>query len=109
MGSNTGCWTQAWANFKSGARADLGSAYERFRHDEAHWLEDYALFQALRARFQAASYLEWPAELARREPAALDGVRREMADEIDQVSFAQFLFFARARGLRRTRTAREWA
>jgi 4-alpha-glucanotransferase len=83
----------AWTNLKSGARADLRLAYERFRYEEAHWLEDYALFQALRARFQAASYREWPAELVRREPTALDGVRREMADEIGKVSFAQFLLF----------------
>ena len=31
-----------------------------------HWLEDYALFRALKARYNGAYYLEWPAELVRR-------------------------------------------
>jgi 4-alpha-glucanotransferase len=98
----------AWAHFRGGARADLRPAYEQFRHDQAHWLEDYALFRALKAKFNDAYYLQWPAELVRREPGALDRVRRELADQISQVCFAQFLLFrqgerlkthARSRGL----------
>ena len=36
----------AWANFKASKRPDLRTAYEHFRTDHAHWLEDYALFRA---------------------------------------------------------------
>jgi 4-alpha-glucanotransferase len=98
----------AWLNFTAGARADLRPAYEQFRNDQEHWLEDYALFRALKAKFNDAYYLQWPAELVRREPGALDRVRRELADQISQVCFAQFLLFrqgerlkthARSRGL----------
>ena len=56
----------AWANFSAGARPDLRPAYEQFRHEQAHWLEDYALFRALKAKYDGAYYLEWPAELVRR-------------------------------------------
>ena len=103
-----GLFERAWANFSAGARTDLRPAHEQFRNDQAHWLEDYALFRVLKARFHDAYYLEWPAELVRREPAALDRVRRELADQISQVCFAQFLLFrqgerpkthARSRGL----------
>ena len=90
----------AWANFKAGERADLRPAYEQFRHDQAHWLEDYALFRALKVKFDDAYYLEWPAELVQREPAALDRARRELADEIGQVCFAQFLLFRQAERLK---------
>jgi 4-alpha-glucanotransferase len=83
----------AWANFSAGARRDLGAAYQQFRSDQAHWLEDYALFCALKARFDDAYYLEWPQELAEREPAALNRVRRELEDQIGQECFAQFLLF----------------
>ena len=72
---------------------DLRPAYEQFCHDQAHWLEDYALFRALKARYNGAYYLDWPAELVRRAPAALAQARRELADQIDQVRFAQFLLF----------------
>ena len=95
-----GLLEKAWANFSAGARADLRPAYEQFRNDQAHWLEDYALFRALKARFDGAYYLEWPAELVQREPAALDRVRRELADQIDQVCFAQFLLFRQGERLK---------
>jgi len=83
----------AWANFKAGERSDLRAAYEHFRNHQAHWLEDYALFRALRIKFSDGHYLEWPAELVRREAAALEQARRELNDEIGQVCFAQFLVF----------------
>jgi 4-alpha-glucanotransferase len=99
----------AWTSFRGGARPDLRPAYAQFCQEHAHWLEDYALFRALKSKHGGAPYLEWPAELARRAPGALALVRRELASQIDQVRFAQFLLFrqgarlkqhARARGVR---------
>ena len=83
----------AWKNFKAGRRHDLWPEYEEFCAQQEHWLEDYALFRALKARYNNASYLDWPDELVRRKPTALDNARRELADQIDQVRFAQFLLF----------------
>ena len=37
----------AWRNFSAGTRPDLRPAFERFAQDQAHWLDDYALFRAL--------------------------------------------------------------
>ncbi len=99
----------AWHHFRNGARVDLSPAYEKFCDEQAHWLEDYALFRALKSSHGGAYYLQWPAELVRREPAALAGARRDLANLIDQTRFAQFLLFrhgarlkerAQARGLR---------
>lgn len=86
----------AWANFNSGAHADLRAAYDQFRHDQSHWLNDYALFRALKSKFGGAYYLNWPKELVEREPAALNRARRELADRIGFVCFAQFLSFRQA-------------
>ncbi len=69
----------AWNHFRAGARADLRPAYEQFCNEQAHWLEDYALFRALKGRYQGAYYLEWPPELVRRDPAALARARRDLA------------------------------
>jgi 4-alpha-glucanotransferase len=90
----------ARANFTAGARADLRVAYEQFRHDHAHWLEDYALFRALKARFDDAFYLEWPTALVERDPWALDRVRGELAQQIDVVCFAQFMLFRQGERLK---------
>jgi 4-alpha-glucanotransferase len=62
---------KAWFNFNAGARPDLRPLYEEFRQGQMHWLEDYALFRALKAKHQNVYYLEWPAELVRRVPLAL--------------------------------------
>lgn len=91
---------RAWTNFSAGARPGLRSAFEQFCHDQAHWLEDYALFRALKIRYRGVSYLEWPSELVERKPAALAHARQELAGLINQVCFAQFLLFRQGKRLK---------
>ncbi len=83
----------AWTKFKAGERKDLRPVYDEFCAQQEHWLEDYALFRALKARYHGVYYLEWPAQLVRRSAEALGEARRELANQIDQVRFAQFLLF----------------
>lgn len=92
--------SQAWGSFKAGVRRDLRPAYERFCHHQAHWLENYALFRALKEKYHGVSYLDWPAELVNRTPAAMTRARRELSKQIDQVRFAQFLIFQQAQRLK---------
>ena len=82
-----------WSNFNARAGRELKLAYEQFCNEQTHWLEDYALFRALKVRHNGASYLEWPIELVRRDPAALAKARQELTRQIDQVRLAQFLLF----------------
>ncbi len=98
----------AWANFKAGQRSarDLAPASDEFYARQAHWLEDYALFRALKAKYRGAYYLEWPEELVRRSPSALAEARRELARQIDQVRFGQFLLFRQADQLKEHAHAR---
>ena len=96
----------AWTNFNAGTRPDLRPAYAQFCQDHAHWLEDYALFRALKSKHGGAPYLEWPAELARRAPDALARARRELSSEIDQVRLGQFLLFRQGARLKQHAQAR---
>jgi 4-alpha-glucanotransferase len=89
-----------WSNFAAGARRDLRPVYDEFCHDHAHWLDDYALFRALKAKYNGTYYLEWPAELVVRAPSALDAARRALADQIEQVRLAQFLLFRQGKRLK---------
>src|SRR5271170_1119098 len=83
----------AWTNFNAGQRKDLRPAYDEFCSQQEHWLEDYALFGALKAKYNGAYYLDWPPELVQRNEGALASARREWASQIDQIRFAQFLLF----------------
>ena len=83
----------AWKNFQSGDHDDLRENYDRFCAQHEHWLEDYALFRALKAKYRGAYYLDWPVELIERRPAAVSAASRDLANDIDQVRFAQFLLF----------------
>jgi 4-alpha-glucanotransferase len=90
----------AWANFSAAKYAGLRAAYEQFRNDQAHWLEDYALFRALKAKYNGAYFLDWPRELVERAPSRLAEARGELSDIIDLVCFAQFLIFRQGERLK---------
>jgi 4-alpha-glucanotransferase len=98
----------AWHKFSSGARPDLRSTFEEFCDEQQHWLDDYAMFGALKSRFKGGAYFDWPEELVRREPTALDAARRDLAAPCQKTQFAQFLLsrqggrlkqYARAKGV----------
>jgi 4-alpha-glucanotransferase len=82
--------------------------FERFCHDNAHWLEDYVLFEALSVQQRGTPWWEWPAPLRNREPAALAEARAGQAQALDRGRHDQWIFahqwaqlraYARARGI----------
>jgi 4-alpha-glucanotransferase len=74
--------------------------YSRFCDDNADWLEDWALFAALKARHRGAPWWRWPAALRHREPRALDRARRAFARQVEQARQAQMRFDEAWRRLR---------
>ena len=68
-----------------------------FCREQGEWLEDYALFMALKDRHDGAAWFRWPRELRLREPAAMEAARRELAGEIDFWKAVQYLFFSQWR------------
>src|SRR5215469_11522540 len=97
---------KAWNNFTRAGAAELRVAFEQFCQEQEHWLEDYALFRALKIRYNGAYYLEWPAELVQRVPKALAQARHDLANQVDQVRFAQFLLFRQGERLQKHARAR---
>ena len=77
---------QAWA----AARHERPPDYEVFCHEQAWWLEDFALFAAARKRFGGRGWWTWPEELRQRQPAALAACRRDWAQELDYQRFLQY-------------------
>src|SRR5262245_6369179 len=91
---------QAWSNFSASPNKDLRSDFEQFGSEQAHWLDDYALFRALKEQYRGADFLDWPQELVRRDPSALANARRDLAAKIEQSRFAQFLLFRQGKRLK---------
>ena len=66
--------------------------FEAFGQAQAHWLDDYCLFMALKQHHRWASWTEWPEEIAQRQPEALAHWRDALGDEISYQRLLQFLF-----------------
>ncbi|MFQ5717120.1 MAG: 4-alpha-glucanotransferase, partial [Nitrospinales bacterium] len=69
------------------------SEFEKFRAENARWLEDFALFNAVKIRFQNQTWSEWPPEIRDRHPEALKILSRELSETIEKEKFLQFAFF----------------
>jgi 4-alpha-glucanotransferase len=67
------------------------TSFKVFVQREAGWLDDYALFRALRDRFEAQPWWEWPADLSTRRPSALGIARRGLEAEIRFHAYLQWL------------------
>lgn len=76
-----------------GSSRSLRTAFAAFRDEQDHWLEDYALFMALKAAHGGGSWSDWPREIRRREPGALREARQRLGPQVARHTFRQFLFF----------------
>lgn len=64
-------------------------SYQAFMENEPDWLQDYALFIAIREAYQNKCWLDWPQPLKYREPEALDKFYRTHFDKIEQLKKQQ--------------------
>lgn len=74
-------------------RDDIRQQLDKFRAEEAYWLDDYALYTALKAENGLHPYWEWDEELVRCQPDTLSKARERLAEEIDFCVYVQYRFF----------------
>jgi 4-alpha-glucanotransferase len=75
--------------WKSGTRRAL--SFRAYVEQQAWWLDDYALFRALHARYRERPWTDWPEPLRSREPSALASARLELADDILYRQYLQWI------------------
>ena len=92
---------EAAKNFLRSGSTDARRRFEAFRTENSWWLDDFVLFDGLRARHKLESWNQWTRELAHREPSALAKAREELAADIQIRSALQFAFYEQWRALRR--------
>ena len=67
------------------------TALRSFAADNAWWLDDYALFRALHARYEERAWTDWPEQLRRREPQSIEHERSVLHDEILFRTYVQWI------------------
>jgi 4-alpha-glucanotransferase len=90
----------AWERFSEGGVPQLQPEFDEFCRREASWLEDFALFMALKDAHGGKQWSDWPQEFAFREPAALARVATELSAALEVQQFGQFLFYRQWQSLR---------
>lgn len=71
---------------------DVG--YLSFIKQEANWLDDYALFMAVKGKFEQHSWTQWDNDIKMREPAAIARYKEELSDEMKFWKYIQYVFYA---------------
>lgn len=90
-------------NYKSGEgdrHRDVYANYRQFCKAHSHWLNDFALFQALRAAFQSRAWNKWPREYVIRDKAALAEFSAQHRAAVNYYYFEQFVFHQQWQQLR---------
>ncbi len=95
----------AAGHFLAHASSDRRDAYESFAAGNAHWLDDYALFMAVKERFTGTSasraiWYDWDADIALRRPEALAHWREEVAGRVAVHKVLQFWFYEQWQALK---------
>jgi 4-alpha-glucanotransferase len=98
---------KAFDHFRAGADPESRHAFEAFCAEQAAWLDDFALFVAVKAAHDDRAWTEWDPPIRSREPRALAEWRAREADAIERVKFEQHVFFAQWDALRAACHARD--
>ncbi|MGH7865255.1 MAG: 4-alpha-glucanotransferase, partial [Candidatus Binataceae bacterium] len=82
---------RSFDSFQRRASSSERAEFETFCREYQSWLDDYALFRALKEQFKWRLWESWPDELRRRDAASLASARRELAPPIRKLCFWQYL------------------
>src|SRR5262249_7021788 len=92
--------TRAWENFQSHGSSELRKDLAAFCGENVAWLDDFALFMALKDAHGGASWEVWEEERILRDPESLRAARRKLGAGVARHKLGQFLFFRQWRALK---------
>ena len=92
IGHRRRIWPQVLDRFQSSRSDAMGERFDHFCRSQASWLEDFALFMAVKDAHDQAPWTKWDPDIARRKPTAIAGWTSRCAREIRQHQLTQFLF-----------------
>lgn len=87
------CLKQASTNFYQQNDKKWLDKLNRYHEKHRSWIDDYALFIAIKKELNNQPWFEWPTELRHREQSALEKIQQKQSDCMQQTLFEQFVFF----------------
>lgn len=85
---------KAFGRFQCNAGSTTQGAFQQFCQRQAAWLDDYALFMAIKEAHGGSAWNQWDSAITLRRPEALRHWEAELSEEIQCRKFWQFLFFS---------------
>ena len=85
---------KAYERFRLMTNVDLREKFETFSQDTAFWLDDYALYRAIKLSQNQKAWYQWDESLKLRDENALVEARENLHEAIQEQKFYQFLFFS---------------
>jgi 4-alpha-glucanotransferase len=87
-------WTKRYQILeKAFKRFKPNKSYETFVKNNKEWLDDFALFMAIKEKFNFGQWTEWPEDIKLRKKKAMEKYTKELAHKINFHKFTQFKFF----------------
>ncbi len=99
----------SFAHFQQLDNSSLRTEFDAFCVAQQAWLDNFALFMALKAAHDGAAWVAWDAPYARRDPEALAEASRQLAPEIAFQRYVQFIFQRQWTALRQVARERDIA
>jgi len=87
--------------FEKLSSTDLRSEFDRFCDQERSWLDDHALYRALKKTQNNRPWYGWPEKFKLRDERIISIAREQLRDLIDEQKLYQFLFFRQWFALRK--------
>jgi 4-alpha-glucanotransferase len=84
--------THAMDRFRTGVVSTLKKEFQAYCQQQAYWLDDFALFMAIKGENDGAPWIDWEPSLALRQSHAIARAKERFKDDIEAHRFRQFLF-----------------
>lgn len=83
---------KAYANFVKGASPALQLEFDSFCEEETNWLDDFAVYLALKQEHKGKPWFQWPVPYKKREPSAIEAFADTHSDNLHKIKWLQFIF-----------------
>ncbi len=94
--SRFGILWQAFENFDKG-----NSDFIAYKEENQEWLEDYALFMAVKDSNEGLEWTKWEEDISERNPEAIEKYKEELIDDVEFYKFIQYEFYIQWMKLKR--------